>query len=676
MRLFPVEKVIAHVVSTGARNASYETISKRSSLSKVSSSLLAAMNAVPGLHVVARASGLGAIASIRGQDPSLTSYTINGVSVGSSAASTIDSDLLDQAQVDAASDMVAYSFLSPSLRPLYHASAQQGAFGLSVVKGSFQDTSGVLGIAYSHATRTALSALNGQTYLDQSGATYRHLGAVAITGNYADISFPLGSWEASLSDAVSTSRKLPLPNIRAGPVPAGFGPGEVLTSQANNPLLSINGLWNDYAISASFASWDQNEVDDYATRIVNRTPSPFFSSDTTQGSDLYFGVSTATEATHTTVSYDISRSSYRFSALGLPLSTTSIPRSTITLSQNGRLGRVLLDHLGLSAEIGGGHTSPSMNLAIRWPNKSGVQAYVTANAGRRFVDATALGGAIGMSDPATATFDCADRLISTTSVGVNTASPSAYGFSAGYGRQLRSAWLNLSGYDERIYGTIVSNAPVAASAMSAGALPLSALGQLQAAFSTIGGCAGAAPGPSNIFFSQNVGNVNAEYRGLALQAQLALSRNVELDVLYGLTQARLLAVPSLLQSPLSPYVRYAQLPNVAPSALNITADWHPSHYVEALLNVGSSSRNNQNNLPAYTQISAGVLVQLSHQASLSIIGSNLTNQFVGYFVSPEYAVPLPTYGGEGFPTLADPLPHSALYVQLNLRVASRRHDRF
>ena len=674
LALRPAEKVIARVVTARVRDASYETISRQSSLSKVSSNIRAAMNDIPGIHVAAGASGLGASASIRGQDPSMTSYTINGVNVGNSAASTIDSDLLDQAQVDAQNDLLAYSFLSPSMHPLYHASAQQGAFGLSVLKGSFQDTAGAVGIAVAHATRTAESALNGQSYLDQSGYTYAHSGAIDVNGNYGDLSFPLGSWNASLSDAVATSRTLPISNILAGSVAAGFGPGEVLTSSSNNPLFSANGLLGNYAISVSVASWGLHENDDYLTRTVGRVPSPFFSTNVTQGADIYLAASGATERTHTSLSFDADESSYRFSALGLPADNVTVPKSTVTLSQNGRLGAHLLDHIGLSAELAGGRLSPAINFAIRWPNENGTQAYLVANGGRRYLDATSLGGTVGLSDPAAATFDCENDTIETTGVGASTAAPSEYGLSAGYGRQFRRLWLNLAGYDERIFDAILTGAPVAVSAMPTGSLPPGFVSELKNAYGSIGGCAGPAPSPTSIFFSENVANVTAEYRGVSLDSQIELAHNLSLEMRYGLTQAQISAIPSLLQSPRSPYVRGSQIPNVPLNVLDVTADWHPSRYAEVLANVDLMPRNNLYNLPAYTRIDGGLLFNLSRIARLSIVASNITNQFVGYFVSPRYAVPLPTQGGLAFPTLADPLAHSALYVQLNLRVADRRRD--
>ena len=669
--LHPAEKVIAHVVTERTRNATYETVSTKSSLSKVTPSLLAAMNAIPGIHVAAGASGLGASASIRGQDPSMTSYTIDGVNVGNSAASTIDSDLLDQAQVDAQNDLLAYSFLSPSMHAHYHASAQQGAYALSVIKGSFQDTVGTVGLAVAHATRSAESALNGQVYLDQSGYVYRHSGAIDVNGNYVDLSLPLGSWDASLSDAVATSRTLPLSNIRTGSIAPGFGPGEVLASSSMNPLLSANGLWGNDALSVSVAAWGLHEYDDYETRTVGRVPSPFTSTNITQGTDIYVAASSATERTHTTLSFDENESSYRFSALGLPSNTLSVPKSTVTLSQNGRMGAHLLDHLGLRAEIAGRRISPAIDFAIRWPNEHETQAYVIANAGRRYLDATALGGSVGLSDPTSATFDCANAAISTTGVGASTAAPSEYGLSAGYARQFRRLWLNLSGYDERTFGAILTGAPVAASAMPAGSLPPGFVGELQSAYGSIGGCAGTAPAPTSIFFSENVADIDAEYRGVSLDSQIELAPNLGFDFRYGLTQAHLAAIPVLLQSPRSPYVRGAQIPDVPLNELSATADWHPSRDVEVLANAEVMPRNNLNNLPAYTRIDAGLLLDLSRFASLSVVGSNITNQFVGYFVSPHDSVPLPTQGGLGFPTLAYPLPHNALYVQLNLRLTER-----
>ena len=643
----------------------HETITPVSTISKVNPDLLSALMSIPGLEISQGANGIGAVGAINGLDRSMTSYTINGASVSDAAALSINTDLLSRAEIDSQNDTLNFFFLSPTQQPTYTGSAQAGGYGALALKATAQGTSGVVGFALAHSIRTAASALNGQTYADQSGMTYRHTGELSVFGNYGTVSVPLSSWNISLSDPISTSRKVPISDYFDGPLPAGFGPGEKLTAVSSNPLLAINGFQGKNAISVSAAGWDLHTTDDYSSRVVSGVPLPSLSNATVRGDDFFLAIGRADDNGSTRISFDAKNSMYSFSALSVPKIARTVSESTLSLSKNKKLSKKFSARVTASLLSAIGHVSPTASATLTW-SSAPESAYASLNIGRRFADGTSLAGAIGLGDPTVANFNCSSQTITALGIGADSAAPTSFGIAMGYSRQFKNASITLSGYDQQLSRTLISDASVAASALPLAEVSPAYIAQLQQAYSVVGGCTTPPPSPQNIFFVQNVSGVSVDYRGLKLHATVPVAKRVGLDLRYALTQALVTAIPNELIFRNSPYVEGFQIPNVPLNTVDATIDWQPSDRFEVVTNVYSVASNNVNNLPGYAQFNAGVLFKLSKNSTLSLVGSNLTNRYVGYFVSPVYSVPFPTYGGQPLPTLAAPLGHSALFAQLHI----------
>ena len=646
--LLTIATVSAHPSAAVAQH-----VSPDAPIRKVSPDLLTALGHVPGASVQGGQNGLGIVAGFGGADPSATQYQINGVSVGQSAALTVNSDLLSQVALDASNDSVGFFFLSPTPQMTFNGYAQQGAYGESLAKLTLQGTSGTIGYAFAHSLRSADSELNGQTYEDLSGLTYLHVGDVRVTGNYGSLTVPLDPWNFSFGDAVSSSIGTPISNILSSGIPSSYGPA--------------NGSSGEVSISGSFSAHELRDYDDYDTRIVGGVSIPSYQSNISSGTDASLGLGLAGELSNLSLTVDARNDRYAFS------STPAVPNVPGTsqvrsLDATTKLSRTLSHGFSLSSSIEftqfEQQVSPSLALGAQWADNRGTSAGLTLTAGKRFIDDTSLSAGYGLADPTAAEFDCATGTIVATAPGASTAYPSSSGATLSASKRLRRVSFSVNLRERRVYDTIISAAPVAATNLPAGFLPPGYLSQVQAAYHEVGDCGGPAPDPGHILFLRNVGGASVQYADAFASATASFTPKLTLTAAYARTAAILLAENQQLLYPLSPYALNAQLPNVPLQSANLTLDYH-SGRSEALVSSDLISANNQNNLPAYSRESAAFLYQLSGHLSASVAATNVTNSYVAYFVGPLYAVPLPTLGGEAFPTLAGPLTHSALYVELH-----------
>lgn len=665
-------KTIASVKSKPGVTVAKQAISADSPLQKISPDLFSALNHIPGVNVRPGNDGLGIAASINGADSSSTSYQINGVSVGGGAALTLNSDLLARAEVDASNDTLSFAFLSPTATPEYNLYWNKGGYGSSLVKATAQGSLGQVGVAVAHTVRGADSALNGAVYGDQSGLVYRHVGALEVTGNYLSLSGPVGDWNFAGGDAVSDSRVSPNQNVWIGHVAAGFGPGEVKTAIASNPILSANGPLGNFAVSASIAGWDLNERDSYESRIIAGTNDPLTQKDVHSGYDLFIRGQEASEVGDAAFSLDSRVQRYYFSATKLGLGG-DLSQTVRTLE--GKLSAHRTFAHGLSAEgtanvtaVGGG-LSTDFQIGAAWTNDHGTSATAHISVGRSFIDGTSLGAFYGLEDPAIAQYDCNNGFISVPAPGASVATPASVGGDVSATHRFKRWSLSISAREKRVTDTLISAAPVSATALPPGVATTTYLQEILSDYSAVGGCSGPPPSLSKVFFLRNVDGVSIKYDGLAARTTFLIAKDFSLDAQYGMNVAELIRAPAQLTSPLSPYIEGRQLPNIPLQQGSVTLDWHRGRS-ENLINLQLTSGNNPSNLPAFAELNAGFLYQVSPAATLSIVATNLTNSFVGYFVSPQFAVPLQTYSGLPFPVYSAPRNHSTLYFDFHYAIGS------
>ena len=132
---------------------------------------------------------------------------------------------------------------------------------------------------------------------------------------------------------------------------------------------------------------------------------------------------------------------------------------------------------------------------------------------------------------------------------------------------------------------------------------------------------------------------------------------------FALTHAVLKGYNQRLKSSISPYINGNQLPNVPAQELSLTEDWGWRDGEQSYSRISSLSGNNEQNLPPYILLTAGMERRLSDAAMITIVATNVTHEYTGLFISSANAIPLATRGGN-LPTLAVPLPQARLTADL------------
>ncbi len=654
-------KTIGHtsaLVTTGAQR-----VGDAAPLRRVSSDLVDALSRLGGVSV----SGNGTTFAIGlgGRDPSQTSYTLDGTPVGVNAGQlAIDSDLLQDVQVNTAQDTVAFALLSPTKDPVRKVEATIGGYGSSAFKTTLQGTAGKLGYALAHVARGADSLLDGRTYGDLSGERYRHVGELVRIGDYAKLAAPIGYWSVSLADAISRSAGNPLPAYLAGDIPAGIGPGERKTTNAENWIAVANGTVHGYALSFNASSWSYRADDDQRSRVLASMPSPLYLSDFTGGRSVQGYLSaTAGERrtievagtltwTHTSTSYADPTGVSRNSA-------SSVERS-IKATERWKLdeGRSLLASAAVTND--GATSLPAFHVEERL-RRGNASRTLALDYGRKPVRSESPENIRALLDPRSASYDCQGRIITAQMPGDVAADPSRFEVSGSLATQSRHGHAQVSGYWETQRNLLLSGASVEAIGDNAAGLG-DFVQQLRSGFSAFGGCA-ASPTPAEVIFVKSVGHVGARYAGVDIAGGISVGSRIQIEGDVALQRAVPTALPASLATSRSYYVVGKQLPNVPFWNGTLTLDWQsPDERTEALVNATLVSTNNRSNLPAKTMYGVAIQRNIGSNVSLLVVATNVFGSYVDDFVSSRYAVPYVLADGRLQPALAAPQAPKRLFV--------------
>jgi|SRR5579872_5111357 len=665
--------VIASVHSKKIRNAYVNIVTDHSTLRKFSPTLIDALQNVGGVQV-AQVNGIGALFSIAGQDVSSTRYQINGVPLaGSGAALAVNTDLLAQAAIDEANDVVSFLYLSPTQNPTYVEQFSSGGFGSNFSKLTAQGTTGVTGFAFARTDRRQASLLNGKTYLDLSGQSYDHSGDAQTLGNYVKATGPIGSWVGAIQGDFSTSATSPIPTFFAGDLPAGYGPGERTNTVSSNVITSANGSLGigGAGASISLSTFSVQSTDDARQRRIEGLSFPMLTDSQAIGNSLGAEVVSSTPF----FSEQLAVEDQTSRQLSQTVLGSALPERDVFATTTYE-GSVDLSH---NRPRNG---SDSFTIDVTRSDRGDLGLDIRSVLHRRptIDDDLSISGAYGsrvvipdavaqtLADPKSADFDCVGQTISLQAPGDTVATPRSANLSVGWVHQLARTQVSVLGYANSVSHALLTNALVPAALEPGGFLSPTFVGQLQSAYHSSGGCGGPTPTADRIFFLQNVANISALYSGGTIDLSRTLNRSTTVELTYTYTGARITAEDRRLQGLFSPYVVGAQLPGVAPQSVTATVDMLLGRRgVEGLLNYRWTSADNARNLPPYGSYSFGLIRPVSRAISLSIVGTNLSNSYAGAFVSPRDAVNLPTISGVLFPTLASPLRPSTLFVEFTVK---------
>jgi hypothetical protein len=245
-------------------------------LGRLSVTLADLLNTLGGAQVRLSSNGSLIGISLRGQDPSLTTTTFNGVSIsGAQALRALDPDLLQSASINDQKDSVDFRSLGTAPYPIYDGRDMVNGYAGRQLAGTLQGTSGKVGFAAATSIHGQQSALSGLVYEDTSGLTYRH------DGGYLNRSYSfklVDSLTENLSlraDAMlRTSHQTPVPAFRSGPIPQGYGPGSASDFNSSLVTTGVDATAGQWALRGTVLSLHTDTVDDNRSRIVDFQPIP------------------------------------------------------------------------------------------------------------------------------------------------------------------------------------------------------------------------------------------------------------------------------------------------------------------------------------------------------------------------------------------------------------------
>ncbi len=629
--------------------------------------LVGQMNSLGGADIhLSPSGGLGSV-SLEGADPSMTSTTFDGVQVQSAAAlDSIDADALQSASVNLTDSSL--NLFSLNSTPTLQTDARLNAGGIGNDRASLQEsgTAGQLGYAVEILGDAVRSPLDGQTYRDTSGFTYKHSGRFLGGFIGGALSIPIGKdTTLSVKHLRRVTRTLPLQALAPGPLLQGYGPFPVHSTDFGTvDEVNIQSQLGSWQVGARYYNFLTSGVGDYTNAYVAGNPAPADTSSASNEGDFGFTAIRVSKHDQTlNINGTISHSN-DFEANGFGgLQTTSVSssrRADLFLDYNSYFGKKQAAYYELTGKFDRDLATGDV------ASKLGV--YLKRQHGTTTLFGSLQGGtslalvpeASPFSLPNQVQYNCSAATAVATAPNDVPSTPAGFELRAGVTRSYPNSSFSAQIYDRRYSGVTLSSALVPASLEPPGFVPPSVLSSILAGFATFGGC-GASSTPA-VYFEQNISGATVDYRGLELGFGGHIGRLGMYQLLITDHQATLDSADPRLRGALSTYIPGAQLPGIPPLNASASVEFAVSSKVRALVNDTLVSSNNQYHLPAYGLLTGGLVGRLSRDTSFTIVATNLTHAYAAAYASSRYATGVPTVGGIDFQPLATPLTIPQLYI--------------
>jgi Carboxypeptidase regulatory-like domain len=659
---------LSEIGRTHSKTDVVRTVSQPGSTARrISRDLAEALSSVAGISAAGNASGLGLRVSVNGDDESFSQFSFGGAPLPANAASfAINTDLVQTVQIDQSREMLQFAGLNPTGSPVSRARLRAGSYGSSLDSLSHQNTFGETGIAVLHSVRGEESPLNGAVYRDSSGTSYRHVGALHTTGDYAKITAPLGTFGGSAQISASTNLASPLATYYAGTVPAGSGAGEFRRITSRNKVIALNGAIGSNSVAVTYATFSVLDRDRQPQRIVDGLVFPFdlqvHSSVETFSGKIERGL---TQNVTADASVQVFNQQSRVDLAGRAGDAAQRNAQTeIALHGSERNG----SNWSLTYTGGRVTTLPygSFEARATRPLAHNVSLSGVVSAGTVAQEPNDVRRARGWIEPYEADFDCGDNMIVTEGPGDSSATPhrlrlfGSLAANGGVVHTLVSAWYTHTS------GQLLSGALTPITATDASLPPGYVAGLLHEAASPLR-CNVTTPPTYSIFARRDIGQQSTTNRGAS--ATLVADRgalHVELGLEYISTQ--LDALDPRLRDPQSVYFAGRQLRGIAPFRATLLLDRAFGAKAELLASLHYEAANNSYNLPPYFITAFGVSRRLSPSSSFSLVAGNVFNAYAGAFVSPRFAIPVETQSGALLRGVAAPLAPFRVSGQYDLQI--------
>ena len=664
----PLRTIASEVVKSTA-SVSTSAISSDSVQRRLANTLGDALGSLSGVNVDTSSNDSDATqtVSLEGQDSSQTAMTLNGIPLNAPGTSgdlrMIDTDLFSGANVSFGPSIgglaggVNFSTIQPTLSWQSQFSLSTGSNGKYNYAFGESGSLGKLGLAFMQSYRLNPSLLDGMQYLDASGLDYTHEGDRSSLGSLVNLRYQLTQSQTLTGMFMrSTSTAQTVCTQYTGNLPCGYGPNNSYDSQFELYSLMDDALIGDTQVQASFFGNRGTTTNDLLNRFVNGEASPTGTQSTIRSNGFMLNAMLPAQQRHT-----ISINAYGMNSNSVftPLVAQAQPytfpgqsTSYAALTVNDQIRSNTKLRFNTSLGLSHASNAPSSVLlgwSTNWqPTAADGFAFsynlggVAPHAGRQGV----------LTDPALLRFDCNGDIAYGSAPGDEPGASSSNSTRLSYSHRAKWGVLSAQIYRQQQRDVVL---PVEVNGTALlGEFPADYFATASNVFDSTCGVPPTTPfGPQNTYFSTPIANVTRVYEGGQLNGYFTLG-GLTVVPFYNTQVAKAIGNDPRFDNPYAITISGNQLPGVPLHRAGVTA-WYkaprsPLMYMAQAVYTGG---NNNQNLPAYTLVSAGVVSALK-RGELSFTASNIFNTYGGIFATPENAVPYTTASGALIPTIARP----------------------
>ncbi len=662
-------KTIASAVVKSTATVSTTAISNDSAQRKLSNDLADALNKLSGVSVSTSSTDSDATqtVSLEGQDPSQTQLSVDGIPLNAPGTSgdlrMMNSDLFSGASVSFGPQLgglaggVNFRSLDPTL-------SWQSAFSLSVGSNGKNNYSigetgslGRLGIAAMHTYRMTPSLLDGMQFLDTSGLDYTHEGDRQSIGTLVKLRYQLSDAQTLTGMySHSTNGSELVCTQETGDIPCGYGPNNWYNTAFDLYSLTDNALVGSTQLQASFFGSKSTATRDLLDRFIGGVAAPTGSTQSSSFDGFMLNATLPAQQRHTiSVSAYTTNSTSTFTPLNSAAQPYTFPGqsasySAISVNDSIRSNTKLrfTDSIGIS-HASNAPSSILLGIGSSWqPSTSDSYALsynlggVAPHAGREGI----------LSDPGQLRIDCNGNVAFGSAPGDQPGASNSTSARFSYTHRMNGGLVSASLY-QQVQNNIVLPVEVNGTALSPSLFPPTYWGQVQTVFDTTCPSSAAQIGPQNVYYTTPIAGVKRMYEGAHLSSYFTVG-NLVVQPYYDIQVAKAFSTDPRFNNAYAITISGEQLPNVPLHRAGITLDYRARHSIlEWLADAQYTGGNNQQNLPAYTTVDAGVSANLQH-GTLSFVASNIFNTYGGVFSSTQWAVPYTTANGTQIATIARP----------------------
>jgi hypothetical protein len=676
-------KIIGTVTAHSSASVSATSISNDSAQRKLSTDLADALNKLSGVTVQTSSDDSDAqqTISLEGHDASQTQLTLDGIPLNAPGSAgnigAFATDLFSGAsvrtgpQVGGLGGGVNFTTLQPTLSWNSYVTLGAGSNGRYNYGFSETGSDGKLGVALETTFRENTSLVDGLYYLDASGLAYDHNGDSAISGNFARLRYQFGDNQTLSATFLSSVRDTSLVCLRIqNDIPCGYGPGNYTDGSVQLYSLTDDALVGETSVQATLFSTTSTNLNDEIDRFIDGIAAPTGFSGLSQSRGFSINATLPAALRHTvsvqaygtwgdTNSYPLVTQAEPFYT-SAQTSNYSALQISDAIHSNDKL--TLNGSFGLSSATGA-NASGIGTIGFTWrPTRRDTYTASYAVGG----SAAASSRSTILTDPGSLRFTCdgADSVASGSAPGESPGQSSSISERVGYTRTLVGGSVSIQAY-RQVQNDVLLPTQVNGTILEAnGTISPAYLAAAQLLYQSPAGCSSSLPlAASQLYFSTPISGVQRVYEGGSLTGYATLGGLV-IQPFWNVTVSKVLSNSPYINNPYSITISGQQVPNVPQQRGGIVLDYKARRSsVEFLADAQYTGRNNQNNLPAYTQFDAGVSTLLD-RGTLTFAASNITNVYGGTFASTVNAVPYQTQNGMIIPTIARPLTprtYSATY---------------